>query len=130
MQHVKHQLRALGYEICDTADGFRVVLPLFTSVDVTASNGELRVRARSGRMSRASAASLTFGSVALVPLLFVIPGFIGPMDLWLSEFATWLRYVFVLAAVWEVLRFIVSESMVIRVELLASRGAGGSARSE
>jgi len=121
MQSVKQQLHALGYEVRDTAEGFRVVLPLFTSVDVSSSDGRLRARARSGSMSRAAAASLTLATLALLPLLFVIPGVVDPADSWLPEFATWLRYVFVLAAVWEVLRFIVSESMVLRVELLASR---------
>lgn len=120
MQSIKQQLRALGHEVRDTTDGFRVVLPLFTSVDVSISDGKLTARARSGNMSRTSAASLTLGTLALVPILFVIPGFVDSVNSWLSEFATWLRYVFVLAAIWEVLRFIVSESMVVRVELLAS----------
>ncbi len=127
MQSVKHHLRAMGYETRDTADGFRVVLPLFTSVDVSSSDGKLRARARSGIMSRAAAASLTLGTLALLPILFVIRGFVDPTNSWLSEFATWLRYVFVLAAVWEVLRFVVSESMVLPVELLASRDSAARA---
>lgn len=127
MQRVEHQLRALGYKTRDTADGFRVLLPLFTSVDVSTSDGALRARARSGNMSRAAATSLTLGTLALLPVLFVIPGFVDPTSPWLSEFATWLRYVFVLAAIWEVLRFVVSESMVLRVELLASRASGAPA---
>lgn len=121
MQSVKRQLRELGYEVRDTSDGFRVVLPFFVSVNVSTSDGKLRALARSGMMSRATAAYLSFGTMALIPLMFVIPGFIGPTDSWLSELATWSRYVFVLAAIWEVLRFIVSESMIVRVELLASR---------
>ena len=118
LDRLGEDLTQLGTTVVPHGDHLCVRLPFFTSIRVRSRAGRLRFDYRFGAVSRELSVAATTGTLSGITLASVMVN--GP-----ESVIAGLAFVSVLSAAVDVMRLVVSEAAVTRVQLLWATRQGG-----